>query len=507
MSSHVRSAVAALIIAWPILGSELVPPDAAAPAVLPQSTVCSSYDAEVLIDVSSDWASKVFDAQVLSIFGGVDVITAIVLCGIALFIVSLVLSTRMSCAVYSRAYPANAVLEGKRQMLDELIASFSCYAQRLHKGPSPHGRRAALQRLRVLIDLLEMPTVNQTFRAANWHWLCAWDRGQSDPVDVRRRCAVVFPTICAAAQVQRSENYRSAADVSASLSYLSGWCADFLERDDVKKMISTPRHQSTTPSEKTGSHGSSSEDDEALSGDDKAEDAIEFGEFRRRRFVGEGHCWDNADATEMMLRGARYLEDKRKVHSRCAMLELVDAHLLKTDNEMVHYSQCPRGRVLQMRNDGDMRFFFVVNFRLPPIQFALTWAVPPKADWFAKPEGRLFQKFREMSDADRRNRLKILLKVVEGPWIVKQGVPDRPGVVGRKIEVDYFQNHDHLEVSINCISSQAGRRIVNLLTGAAKHFSMELFIILEGQCEDELPERILAGLSMFHGDLAKIATC
>jgi len=132
--------------------------------------------------------------------------------------------------------------------------------------------------------------------------------------------------------------------------------------------------------------------------------------------------------------------------------------------------------------------------------------VPENADWHDKPSGVLFDRFRNMSNAERSKRLKVLPKVVEGPWLVKKGVPDRPGVVGKKLVLEYFSSEDHLEISINCISSPAGRRIVQLLTGAARHFSMELFIILEGQAVDELPERILGGVSVFRGDLSKVAT-
>eukprot|EP00928_Gymnodinium_smaydae_P053889 TRINITY_DN37782_c0_g1_i1.p1 TRINITY_DN37782_c0_g1~~TRINITY_DN37782_c0_g1_i1.p1 ORF type:complete len:473 (+),score=74.70 TRINITY_DN37782_c0_g1_i1:68-1486(+) len=395
-------------------------------------------------------------------------------------------------------------LEGKQQMLDDVIIAFAPFAQRLERGPTQKSRRAALARLRVLVELLETPNLNHSFRAHNWSWLRRWENGMVTAEETRRRCELVFPTVSTAARVQKSENFPTTADLSASLSYLSCWCNDFLERPDVKIFLSSPAGKSSKPVIDEISQGSS-EDDEALSGDDEPSDLKGFTDFGRRRFEGEQHCWDVADATAMMVRGANYLVDKIKVHSRAAMMDLVNAHLLKTENELVHYSMNPRGRILQLRREGDMRFFFTLNFRLLPIQFAVTWAIPKNADWFNKPEGRLFQKFREMSDEDRKSRLKILLKVVEGPWIVKSGVPDRPGVVGRKIDIKYFQAHDHLEASINCISSSAGRRLVSLLTGAAKHFAMEIFVIVEGQSEEELPERILGTLSIHHGDLSKVA--
>lgn len=227
-------------------------------------------------------------------------------------------------------------------------------------------------------------------------------------------------------------------------------------------------------------------------------------EFSRRTFDGEEHCWDDPDATQALVRGPKYLDDRRKVSSKSAMMELVEVDLVKTNDEMIHYAKNSRGRVLGLREAGDKRFYFVLNFRLKPLQLAIVWAVPKDVDWMSEPEGVLFQRYCEMSQEERDQRLKVLPKVLEGPWLVKQGVPDRPGVVGKKLQCLHFLREDHLEVSINCISSPAGRRIVQLLTGASKHFSMQLFIILEGQRQDELPERILGGLSFFHGDLSRL---
>jgi len=227
-------------------------------------------------------------------------------------------------------------------------------------------------------------------------------------------------------------------------------------------------------------------------------------EFSRRTFDGEDHCWDEPDSTQALVRGPKYLNDHRKVASKGSMMELIEVDLVKTNDEIIHYAKSSRGRVPGLREAGDNRFFFVLNFRLKPLQLAVVWAMPKDTDWMDQPEGVLFQRFCEMSSEERDQRFKVLPKVVEGPWLVKQGVPDRPGVVGRKLQCQHFLREDHLEVSINCISSPAGRRIVQLLTGAARHFSMELFIILEGQRQDELPERVLGGLSVYHGDLSRL---
>jgi len=432
------------------------------------------------------------------------------------------------------------------QILDDVIYTFATYAQRLERETSKDVRRAAMLRLRVLAELLETPSVNSALRWVNWAWLRDWDLGVLDPRAARMRCSMVLPTICAAERVHRTDS-RIGARLTRwvpgskgpmgpqSLAYLAAFSTDFLERPDVRSFLglaaddmeegqmrrssSQALRERVTPLFASGPYSadSDSDDDEASPvgrGHSKAFGAVaieegdssaeKFADFSRRVHEGEEHCWDDPDSTKSMVRGSNYLNDHKKVNSKGSMLELVDADLIKTHDEMVHYSTNARGKVSALRAAGDSRFFFVLNFRLVPIQLAVIWAVPKDPDWLSEPEGVLFQRFLEMSNEQRSTRLKVLPRVLEGPWLVKQGVPERPGVVGKKLACEYFMTQDHLEFSVNCISSPAGRRIVQLLTGAARHFSMQLSIVLEGQVQDELPERVLGGFSVYHGDLGKV---
>jgi len=422
-----------------------------------------------------------------------------------------------------------------RQILDDVILTFAAYAQRMQKGTSRGVQRAAVLRLRVLIELLETPSVNHALRTVNWAWLQQWDHGLVERREAHQRCTVVFPTIMAAEKMRHSEARRGwfghteeGRPQQETLAYLAGWCADFLERPDTQDLLGmgagaeddmpmSPVARTTSMLLAGAIYSESSDDDEeeeaspvrrrrSNSADLQDEDASKhLQEFSRREYEGQEHCWDEPDAGEARVRGPNYLTDKRKVNSKASMMELVAVDLYKSFEDFVHYAKSPKGKIAQMRADGDDRFMFIVNFRLVPIQFACIWAVPKDAGWLQSPEGVLFNRFLDMSDAERNHRVKVLPKVLEGPWLVKQGVPDRPGVVGKKLALEYFKRQDHIEVSINCISSPAGRRLVQLLTGAAKHFSMTLYIILEGQEEDELPERILGCLSVYHGDLGKLA--
>mmetsp|Transcript_53633 Transcript_53633/g.114523 ORF Transcript_53633/g.114523 Transcript_53633/m.114523 type:complete len:530 (-) Transcript_53633:36-1625(-) len=420
--------------------------------------------------------------------------------------------------------------DAHRQILDDVIYTFATYAQRLDQDPSLEVRQAALTRMRVLAELLEVPRINAALRDVNWVWLRDWERKSLDSREARIRCMTVFPTICAAARAQQAarssgflrKNSGTASLSPQSLSYLAAWCADFLERTDVRASLgfSAERGLSTSSGVNFLSAGalysdSEEEDDPSPGGrtgngsescvaDEVSTSGGDYLDFSRQEHEGQVHTWSEPDATQALVRGPDYLVDHHKVPSKPAMLELVEVDLVKTNDEMVHYSISSRGKVPKLREAGDDRFFFVLNFRLVPIQLAVIWAWPKDADWKDSPEGRLLQKYIDMTPEQRSTRLKVLPKVTEGPWLVKKGVPDRPGVVGKKLKCDNFRGEDHLEVSINCISAAAGRRLVQLLTGAASLFSMELFLILEGQSRQELPERVLGGLAVHHGNLGKL---
>jgi len=432
-------------------------------------------------------------------------------------------------AVWAQQQIEESSPEAHRKMLDDVVSTFSSYRQRLDSSTTSSDQRHAVLRIRVLIDLLETPEVNRALRAVNWAWLREWDRKLLEPNEARFRCAVVLPTIIAAASVQESDRSSTLAAASSgcssygnsnsaswkshgSLSYLASWCSDFLDRPDVRAfMESSPATDSAYREFGNGplrGYASSEDEDDmstaASPPKGKQESQPKGNEFVKRSCDDQEHCWDHADASQMKVRGANYLTDGLKVNSQPSMLELACVDLFKSSEEVVHYTKWHDSKIPSIRREGDSRFLFVINFRLPPIHFSITWAVPREDDWQDGPEGTLFRRFLEMTDAQRHERLKVLCKVTDGPWLVQKGVPDRPGVVGRKLAIEYFQQDNLLEVSLNCISSPAGRRVVQLLTGAAKIFAMEVYVILEGQQPDELPERILGGIAVFYGDLPSL---
>jgi len=224
-------------------------------------------------------------------------------------------------------------------------------------------------------------------------------------------------------------------------------------------------------------------------------------EFKR----GNGpHTWSDVDATAVPVRGPAYFSSGGKEPSRVALYETVCVDLIKVQSDIKHMSQQPGGVVQLLRKDGEKRFLFVLNWRLPPVQVVCVFALPREApDAHAEHTLALFERFKNMEDAERNKRFKVIPSVREGPWLVKRSL-GRPTIMGKALAIDYFhQPRCHFEVSIDVFSSSAARSTVGLVQSAASKVVLDVSTLFECQDAAELPERIFGGFCLNRCDLSK----
>ena len=107
------------------------------------------------------------------------------------------------------------------------------------------------------------------------------------------------------------------------------------------------------------------------------------------------------------------------------------------------------------------------------------------------------------SDDDfRHGRFKLIPSIVKGNFIVKQAVGNTPAVMGRKLRQPYYRGENHFELCLDVTSTSVGSAIVKLVSGYTKVLVVDLAFLLEGKCEEELPERLLGVVRITHLDLA-----
>jgi hypothetical protein len=80
---------------------------------------------------------------------------------------------------------------------------------------------------------------------------------------------------------------------------------------------------------------------------------------------------------------------------------------------------------------------------------------------------------------------------VKGAWIVKQSVGNTPAIMGKKLRQTYYRGSNYFELDLDVSSSSVGAAVVNLVSGYTKKIVVDLAYLLEGQCQEELPEQLL----------------
>ncbi|GHP02046.1 hypothetical protein PPROV_000080200 [Pycnococcus provasolii] len=217
------------------------------------------------------------------------------------------------------------------------------------------------------------------------------------------------------------------------------------------------------------------------------------------------------------LRGSDYLTDGVKIpfSSSDSAFELVAADLVDgADHSKLPAVAQPWSWLYRKRSvPTDSEFTFVVYLMVPP-GLALVLYFQPRPGSTAvhhhHPVGRLLRRFASGFTEDQNAMFKLIPKISGGPWLVRQAVPQKPALLGRKIEQFYSvgMKGEYIEVACNIASSTIAAHVVGLVGGATRALQTDLAFLLEGRQEDELPEHLIGTVRLDKMDLnsAKLAS-
>jgi len=201
------------------------------------------------------------------------------------------------------------------------------------------------------------------------------------------------------------------------------------------------------------------------------------------------------------VRGPNYLRDRRKCDTESPMLALSFVDIFR-GKDLECFSSSARCKL--HGSEGKSGFSFILNFRLPDCQLVISWLIPEEPDWAETQQGRLLHRFvHDMSAPDRDKRLKLIARVLEGSFMLKQAVGSKPAIISNQCGIKYFMQEDSLEASVDMSQSSMGRRLRGIFDDGSS--ILELFILLEGLHPEELPERVLGGLTLCHIDIRAVA--
>lgn len=230
-------------------------------------------------------------------------------------------------------------------------------------------------------------------------------------------------------------------------------------------------------------------------------------------------AWAEAPATHYHVRGATYLQDRKKVASDEALFSLLTVDIVQTaDNNPILAGLCNHPderiqRALRLEKETGVKelpeFVWAINLAVPGPPFYHIMMYFGCDDMEAlrdtsTPLGRLTKPFFfGTSDEFRDNTFKLVPKVVEGNFVVRKAVGTKPAILGRKLKQHYIRHPRFLELIVDISSDNIAKSVVGLSMGYAKQLVTDMMFVLEGDTEDTLPERMLAGARMKNLDFKK----
>lgn len=228
------------------------------------------------------------------------------------------------------------------------------------------------------------------------------------------------------------------------------------------------------------------------------------------------NCWSEPVASEFKVRGANYLKDKVKVPSGPFLFPARGADLFISDCCPEHIAKYKALLGGKLREKPTM----IINYRLPWGNFITYSEIPERFlpylrycyDKSVKPPPMTGMSNAEIcasrylmaDDKGKDEILKIVPKVVKGPWVVKKTCDGKPAIVCNKMPTQYFYEPasegkaEYLEVDLDIVASSAARAILAVAQRYTKTLTLDLGFVLQGNSPDELPEQMVFGARL-HG--------
>jgi len=233
--------------------------------------------------------------------------------------------------------------------------------------------------------------------------------------------------------------------------------------------------------------------------------------------------WGKPDLQGLRVRGPSYLRTREKIPVEAdSLFECVAVDMFRTNGRLDHICSHPKNRMHQALSRGEnLPFTFVVHIQIPgpPFYSFVVYFVahhpeivklldPDTPDDFQLsddfPKGLkqlLIMFFRTGSDNFRDTHLKMIPRVVEGPWIVRSAVASKPALIGTKMTNSYYREKRYFELDVNVGTSSLVTTLTQLAASYARLLTVDLAFLLEGKVVETLPELILGMVRCTHSDL------
>ncbi|GAB9466023.1 hypothetical protein Gpo141_00003408 [Globisporangium polare] len=230
--------------------------------------------------------------------------------------------------------------------------------------------------------------------------------------------------------------------------------------------------------------------------------------------------WAEPDASAIQVRGPTYMEDNIKVSSGPALGKLlhVDAWNVASYEQRHHIARTeelrPNSVLKHCQREHPHSLVFILNIELPNAEntcIVSYWLLPKLRDAQSDAAHDKTRNFHRLlwafcnteDDEFRTQRFKLIPDFANAPWVFQQLVPSHPALTGNKLTQHYFRRANYFELDLDIASSTVASSIGSLCCSWATYLDVHVFMTIQGEEEDELPERVIGGVSFKYLDLAK----
>ncbi|KAF0693546.1 Aste57867_15504 [Aphanomyces stellatus] len=204
--------------------------------------------------------------------------------------------------------------------------------------------------------------------------------------------------------------------------------------------------------------------------------------------------WSEPPADDFKVRSKAYLTNSIKEHVDEAKCELIWVDVLQGDrNKFFHISERADNVVRVFSEMHPTRELFVLNILLPgtPEVTYVQYFALREGSATSTAFGKLWRAFLDGTDEFRNGRLKLIPRVVDGPWMIRKAVGQKPFILANALRIQWFRGKNYLEAVVDVSSDSIAKKVTSMCRMCVASLVVDMALVLEGQSEDELPEAIL----------------